>query len=103
MRNISDAVVAGTSVDKLTENLMQEFNVGFFDARRLAATEMSHIYNEASLDRYSDAGIKEYEWLADPNKAKVCDLCAELDGQRFPITDKDHIPPNYSHPFADAP
>jgi len=95
MTNLSDAVVAGASVDKLTENLMNNFNVEYHNACRLARTEMAHIYNEASVDRYKDAGAKFYQWIADPTPSftvrgkttSVCDLCAELDGQIFPITD----------------
>ena len=106
MTNLSDAVVAGASVDKLTENLMNNFNVEYHNACRLARTEMAHIYNEASVDRYKDAGAKFYQWIADPTPSftvrgkttSVCDLCAELDGQIFPITDTQHIPPNWSHP-----
>lgn len=98
MTNLSDAVVMGTPIDKVAANIASDFNVGFYDARRLARTEMAHIYNEASLDRYNDAGVTEYQWLADPDKEKVCDICDELNGQRFPISDTEHIPPNYSHP-----
>lgn len=106
MTNLSDAIVAGASVDKLTENLMNDFNVEYHNACRLARTEMAHIYNEASLDRYKDAGAEFYQWIADPTPSftvrgkttKVCELCEELDGQIFPITDKEHIPPNFTHP-----
>lgn len=97
MTAVSDAVVVGTPVDELSKTISQDFNVGFYNARRLARTEMSHIYNEASLDRYKDADVKYYMWIAgDASKelynrmtirgkvyrqdVKVCELCSELDG-----------------------
>lgn len=115
MTSLSDAIVAGVSVDKLTENIMYEFNVGYHNACRLARTEMAHIYNTASVDRYKDAGAEYYQWVAAAGDKpvqsritiggksyyrdiKVCEQCEELDGQIFPITDTEHIPPNFTHP-----
>ena len=133
MTTLGDAVASGTSVEHLETRLRDELNINWYDARRIARTELSHIQNQSSIDRYKNADIKYYKWIAGSDKEwtvhltdkqieelpvgsylknklqrnrkgdmtisiKVCELCESLNGQIFPITDTEHIPPDGSHP-----
>ena len=60
---IVDCIARGASKDELVEQLINDFNVGFNMADRLARTELSFVQNKAALDKYEEAGITEYEIL----------------------------------------
>ena len=68
MTALGDAVAAGTSADELAKNLQNAINSNWYDARRIAYTEMAHIQNQSSVDRYKEADVKYYQWLAGSNK-----------------------------------
>ena len=71
MSALGDAVAAGTPVEQLEVRLKDELNINWYDARRIARTEMAHIQNQSSVDRYKEADIKYYQWLAGSNKEWV--------------------------------
>lgn len=96
---LTDAVVTGISADKLTEQLMNDMNVGYYEANRLARTELAHVRIVSSIDSYKDAGVTRYKYLA--NGPHMCKECEELNGKEFDINDTEHLPPQ--HPFAYAP
>lgn len=81
-RGMSDCVVRGASKEELTKTLIEKFDVGYSEASRLARTELTYIQNQATLDSYKKAGIKQYEYLAEMD-GRTSDLCADLNGQRF--------------------
>lgn len=83
-RGLSDCVVRGASKDELVKTLKSRFGVSFSEANRLARTELTYIQNQATKDSYKKAGVREYEYLAEVD-GRTSDLCAELNGQRFPI------------------
>lgn len=81
-----DAVARGVNPDRLTEKLMYDFGVSFHDAQRIVRTETIRIMNQSAADAYSDAGLDEYEVLAD--QSEVCDHCESFNGKRFRIKDQ---------------
>ena len=83
-RGMSDCVVRGASKDELVKTLKSRFDVSFSEADRLARTELTYIQNQATKDSYKKAGVREYEFLAEEDD-RTSDICAELNGQRFPI------------------
>ena len=68
MNTLGDAISSGASVEELTTRLKNDLNINWYDARRIARTELSHIQNQSSNDRYKDAGITHYKWVAGSNK-----------------------------------
>lgn len=84
-RGMSDCVLRGASKDELVKTLKSRFGVSFSEANRMARTELTYIQNQATKDSYIKAGIEEYEFLAEDDD-RTSDLCADLNGQRFPIT-----------------
>lgn len=96
---LTDAMVSGLSTDKVTEMIMSDMNVGYSQASRLARTELSHVRVQSTIDRYKEAGVTKYQYIA--NGANMCEECEELNGKVFDIDDVEApIPP--IHPFAFA-
>lgn len=81
-----DAVARGVNADKLTENLMYDFGVSFYDASRIVRTETSRIMVDSAVDGYAEAGIEEYEVLAD--QSGVCKHCESFNRKRFRLNEQ---------------
>lgn len=82
---LTDAFTTGLSADKVTELIMNDMNVGYSQASRLARTELSHVRIQSTLDSYKEAGITKYQYIA--NGPRMCEECEELNGQVFDIDD----------------
>lgn len=89
-----ECVATGKSPDKFTKVLMERFNVSYNNARRLARTEMAHVYNQSTLDKYRQAGITEVQILETIDK-HTCEECIKLDKKIYPI---DLVPQLPIHP-----
>lgn len=79
-RTLVDSVAMGRPMEETAKEIASRLTVSFSRARTLANTEMAHIQNYATLDRYRQAGVEEYEVLVEPD---ACDDCQELNGQTF--------------------
>ena len=93
-----DCIATGASPQQLTEMIMSKMGVGYNAANRLAVTELSRVYNQAAIDKYKEADIKQVRYLTARDE-KTCSTCGNLDNQVFPIDEAPTIP---THPFADA-
>lgn len=81
-KGIVDCIARGRSKDELTTQLMNDFNVGFRTADRLARTELSYIQNKSTLDKYEQAGVEYYKIL-DTKDARTCDNCLNDGGKVY--------------------
>ena len=77
---IVESFTKGISKDDLVRRLMEDFNVGFNQADRIARTELAYIRNKSSLDSYEKMGLEKYEVLA--NQADD-ESCGECNGKQF--------------------
>lgn len=75
-----DCIASGSGKDELVRRLMDDFNVGYNQADRIARTELAYIQNKSTLDKYEQAGIEKYKVLA--NQADD-ESCGDLDGEEF--------------------
>lgn len=80
---IVDSFTSGASKDQLVARLMEDFNVGYHQADRIARTELSYIRNKSALDRYEQMGEDKYEVLS--NQADD-ESCGNLNGEVFLIS-----------------
>lgn len=78
-----DAVARGVNPDRLIENLMYDFGVTYNDAKRIVRTETSRIMVQSAADGYSEAGVDQFEVLAD--QSGVCEHCQEHHRQRITV------------------
>ena len=98
-KGLIDCISRGASKDQLVMQLMNDFNVGYRQADRLARTELSYVQNQATLDKYKQAGIKKYQVLS-ANDDRTCDRCKQMNGKIFSIEDAvvgETIPPFHSN------
>lgn len=77
-----DALARGDNYQKLTKELSERFQVGFFEARRLVWTEASFVYNQSHIHAYRNAGVEEYEISAIID-TKTSPICRKMHGKRF--------------------
>lgn len=55
-----------------------------YNSQRLMITEMTRVQTEVQRLSYKNAGIDEYEFIAEPS---ACDICKPLDGKIFKLKD----------------
>lgn len=83
---ILDNVSLGASKDKLTAQLMNEFGKGYNEANRLARTETMYVVNQSQAESYKEAGVTQYEFLAELDEHTSED-CSDLNGDVFSFDD----------------
>ena len=83
-QGLIDSISAGYSPEVFKAELMKIFNVSYNNASTLARTELSHIYNQSALDKYREAGITHYRFLATPDE-RECSACQELNNKIFTL------------------
>lgn len=86
-KGLVDSIVRGVPKAELVKNLRAGFGVGYYEAERLARTELTHVQNEAAADSYIDAGITNYKYSAAKDR-RTSQVCRELNGKIFPFTEK---------------
>lgn len=81
-----DCIARGASKDEVVKQLMTDMKVGYSQAERLARTELTYIQNKSCLDKYAEAGVEKYRYLA-AHDERTSDICQELDGKVFLLKD----------------
>lgn len=98
-KGIIDCVARGVSRTQLTEELMKFMNVGFKQADRLARTELNYVLNQATYDKFQQAGIKEYIVLTTEDDRR-CGHCEDLVDKKIPLSQAKvgiNYPPLHPH------
>lgn len=75
-------IAIGKPTSELKGLLQERFNVSYNNADMLVKTEVAHIQTQAAKDRYKDAGLKYYQFYADPDE-RTCSECAHLHNKKF--------------------
>lgn len=94
-KGMVDCIARGVSKDELVKQLMNDFNRGFYEADRLARTELTFVQNQSILDKYREAGIEKYEFLAEIDD-RTSEICKEHNGKVYLVKDAvvgENIPP----------
>ena len=68
---------------------MNDFGVSFHNAQTLARTELAHIQNQSTLDKYKQAGVSEVRILVDEG---CCENCESHKNQVYPIDSAPVLP-----------
>ena len=90
-----DCIARGVSKDELIKTLRDDMQVGFREASRIARTELTFVQNQSTLDKFREAGIEYYEFLAELDD-RTSDVCREKNGQIFRVSEAQvgiNIPP----------
>ncbi len=83
---VVSAMHRGSSIDKVSQIVMQKLNVGMSNARRLVRTELNYVGNRAALDSIKDSGMKYYRFIATLDR-RTSTVCREHDGKIYPVED----------------
>lgn len=91
---LAEDVSKGISIDiatgksNLARDLKKKYNVTMAQANRLVQTETSAIRNQATMDRYVDSGIEQYQILATLD-TRTSSVCRSMDLKIFNVKDKE--------------
>lgn len=98
-KGMVDCVARGVPKVELVKELRRQFNKdmerGFYEAERLVRTELTYIQAQSTLDKYREAGIEQYQFLAELDD-RTSQECRELNGKIFKISEAvvgENIPP----------
>ena len=89
----------GKPLKKMINELTETMGVGESAAIRLIKTESAYYTNMAAVEGYKECGIEKYRYFAKLD-LKVSNICKELDGKIFPISEAQagvNLPP--MHPW----
>lgn len=96
---ILSGLLNGKPLKKMINELTEKMEVGESAARRLVRTEAAYYTNMAAVEGYKECGIEKYRYYAKLD-LKVSNICRELDGKIFPISEAQtgvNLPP--MHPW----
>ncbi len=96
---VISAMHRGSSIDKISQILVQKMNVGMSDARRLVRTELNYVSNRAALDSIKDSGMKYYRFIATLDR-RTSTVCREHDGKTYSVEEGSpgtNMPPLHPH------
>lgn len=83
-KGLIDCVSRGASHDEVVKQIQSDFTVGFAAADRVVRTELSYVQNQSTLDKYKQAGISKFQFLAEQGE-RTCGKCSELNGNQYDI------------------
>ena len=72
-----NTITTGANSKELAKSIQQAFGTSWYDAQRLARTELAHIMNKAALDQYAEAGVEHYKVLVADGPCPICEELAQ--------------------------
>lgn len=98
-KGLFDCGARGVSRTELTKEIMRIEQSGFYMADRLARTELAYIQNQATYDKFQEAGIKEYTIL-DTSDDRCCADCQDKANKVYKLSEAQvgvNYPPFHPH------
>lgn len=83
-RMVDITLLRGRNATTLVPEFRRLFDVGAYEAKRLAVTETARIQTAVQKEMYAVNEIEAYEYMAEPS---ACDVCAKLDGKSFKVAE----------------
>ena len=83
---ITDSIISGNSHEKTSAKLAQRLDVEVWKAERLVRTETMHTINQGQKESYIEAGVTQYEFLAELDD-RTSPECEAEDGNIYNFTD----------------
>lgn len=97
MNIVEDVALRGKSPLEYVTKLRKVFDVGAYEARRLAVTESCRVQTGVQKEVYLNNDFQYYVWSPEPS---ACPICAAMKGQSFRTTDMQpgvNAPPMHPH------
>src|SRR5690625_726162 len=81
---LNRGIIGGQNPRVLARELRKKFDASIYESERLMITELARIQEDVFEDSMEQAGIDEYEYIAE---AGACKLCEPLDGKTFKLSE----------------
>ena len=81
----------GYSPEKTARMMIEDMSGNLSRALRIARTEQMFIFRETTRLQMEQAGMSEWEWLAEED---ACEFCQSQSGKRFPVSQSMDTHPN---------
>ena len=94
---VEDVTLRGKSPLESVSSLRKAFDVGAYEARRLAVTESCRVQTGVQKNVLLDNGFEYFVWMPEPT---ACDYCASMIGKSFKVIDMQpgvNAPPGHPH------
>ena len=87
---LAQNIARGSGLEGIIKDVMKVTNATYYNASRLARSELNRVCGLANADSYKESDfVEEYEFVAILD-SRTSDTCAEMDGKRF--LKKDYTP-----------
>lgn len=99
IKHITTGFIQGHDYKKMSDRLVKDMNVGYYEARRILQTETTGAIENAKAQTFKDLGVTKYKFIATMDD-RTSEICRSLDGQIFDMKDR-QIGVNcpFMHPF----
>lgn len=96
VQRLTNTLIEGTAMGKnpkvIARMMKEDMNGNLNRAFTIARTEELNAFRESNRQQLEASGfVDEWEWSAESD---ACDICAENDGKKFPITEQMDTHPN---------
>lgn len=78
---------AGSSVQQMSQDLVNKVDTNYKNAVRLVRTETNYISNQSTMDAYETQNVDRYQILATLD-SRTSEICRDMDGKVFNTSEK---------------
>lgn len=79
---ISSGLATGKTINRMTDEILGNFDVARYKAARLIRTENNYFANKGRTEAYKESGTEKYVFLATLD-LRTCSVCGALDHLKF--------------------
>lgn len=93
--SIREGMLSGEGIPDMVARITKTAGIPKTRAVKIARTEVIRACDSGCRTRYDQYGVERVRWVS-AHGARVCEICAALDGQEFALKDAPSIP---VHPY----
>ena len=83
---LTQGIMTGKAPDKMIKEIQVKMNTSRTNAGRLVMTESAAMSAMGQKDAFGELGVEEFQ-IVETLDHVTCEVCAEMDGQHFPMSD----------------
>ena len=83
---LTQGIMTGKAPDKMIKEIQVKMNTSRANAGRLVMTESAAMSAMGQKDAFGELGVEEFQ-IVETLDHVTCEVCAEMDGQHFPMSD----------------
>ena len=83
---LTQGIMTGKAPDKMIKEIQAKMNTSRANAGRLVMTESAAMSAMGQKDAFGELGVEEFQ-IVETLDHITCDICAQMDGQHFPMSD----------------